>query len=208
MEEMGDSLMTGAVCGLIMNELEEMLNSCHTCVIQVGELMKVANCIFSREEYYDLLVLYKKFDSNLTILENLADQIDEPLNLLQAVSLKATMKELNREVEEIIKVLQLANERIDDSNVDINMAKLIQRFLKMDSFDSIHYEDLETAMEKTFIILQVMDIFDEGYEDTYYPFNYLKIDSFDNKISAYEHAIKKGISKDRIHNRYGAHLTT
>jgi len=207
MEDYGDALMTEAVCDLIMNELNEMMNSCHTCVLQVGEFMKVANCILNKDEYYDFLSLYKQFDSNLVILENLSEQIDEPLNILQAVSLKATMKELKREFEDIVLVLELANERIDDGDVDLNMAKLIQRILKLERFDAIHYEDLERAMEKTFIILQVIDTIDEIHDEAYYPFTYLKITSFDDKIAAYGHAIQNGIAKDQILNRYGAHLT-
>ena len=202
-----NALMTDAVCDLIMGELSETMDSCHTCVLQVGEFMKVANCILSKDEYYDFLGLYKQFDSNLVILENLSEQIDEPLNLLQAVSLKATMKELKREFEDIVLVLELANERIDDGDVDLNMAKLIQRILKLESFDAINYEDLEDAMEKTFIILQVVDTIDDNHDGMYYPFSYLKITSFDDKIAAYGYAIKNGIAKDQILNRYGAQLT-
>lgn len=207
MEEMGDSLMTGAVCELIMNELSETLTSCQTCALQVGEFMKVANCILSHTEYSDFLSLYKKFDSNLSILENLALQIDEPLNILQAVSLKATMKELIKDFDAIVIVLQLANTRIDDSDVDLNMAKLIQRLLKMESFDAIHYEDLQQAMEKTFLILKIMDYDDLEYDATYYPFMYLRVICFDDKIAAYQYAIKHGIGRDRIINRFGAGLT-
>jgi len=207
MDELGDSLMTEAVCDLIMKELDQMLASCQTCVLQVGEFMKVANCILSKEEYYDFLALYKRFDSDLVILESLADQIGEAMGILQAVTLKATMKELKKEIEEIVAVLQLANERIDDNNVDINMAKLLQRILKLKTFDAIYYEDLQGAMEKTFIILELIDSVAKDYDPCYYPFNYLRIRSFNDKIAAFEYALKQGISRDNILNRYGAQLT-
>ncbi|MCL1949161.1 MAG: hypothetical protein FWF59_05470 [Turicibacter sp.] len=207
MEELGDSLMTEAVCSLIMKELDQMMASCQTCVKQVAEFMKVANCILSRREFYDFLALYKRFDSDFVILENLAEQIDEPLNLLQAVTLKATMKELKKEVEEIVVILQLANERIDDNHVDVNMAKLIQRLMRLKPFESLYYEDLEKAMEKTFLILEVVDCIAKEYDNRYFPFNYLKISAFTDKVAAFQYAIGKGISRDDILNRHGSQLT-
>lgn len=202
MNGVGDSQMTDAVSGLILDELSETIDSCQACVIQVGEFMKVANCILTRDEFFGFLMKYKKFDSNLSILENLAGQLDEPMNILQAMSLKATMKELKKGFDDIVFILNLANDRIDSSDVDLNMAKLIQRLLKLDDFDAIHFDGLENAMNSTFLIYKVIDVVDENFEECYYPFNYLQIYSFNDKISAYQYALKNGLSKSRIINRF------
>ncbi len=70
-------------------------------------------------------------------------------------------------------------------------------------FDAIDYDDLSEAMESTFMILKVLDVFDEEYKEAYYPMNVLHIIPFHTKAEAYSYALQHGISRDFILNRHG-----
>ena len=207
MTALRDDFVLEEVSDVIMREVIETMRFCDECETQVNEFIQVANCVLKREEYYSLLELFRKFESNFNILQNLVEQIDDPLNALQAMTLTATMKVLKKDFEELVEILELANNRIDDSEIDFTMAKLIQRLLGLEDFDAIQYDNLAAAMDQTFLILKVVDMFDDEYEEEYFPFNLLKVAAFKDKISAYEYALKNGISRDRILNRYGAYLT-
>lgn len=207
MAEIGEDLVMVEVSEIIMRELRETMNYCDECETQVNDFIKIANCILNQDEYYDLLYKFKKFESSFSILDSLSAQIDYPLSILQVVTLKATMKELKSNFDQLIMVMQVANKRIDDNQIDFAMARLIQWLLKIVEFDAIAYEGLEEAMKNTIIVLELLTIFDLDYPKDYYPLNVLKLVSCKDKISAYEYALEKGISRDMIINRHGAHFT-
>lgn len=181
---------------------DELLNYCELCETKSNDFLKIANCILTRQEYYDFLALYKKFDNNYGILESLRSQLTAPSTLLQAVSISATIKEVQRNIDDLVKIMELANVRIDTQQIDIPMAHLIQRLIEFMDFDAIEYDDLVEAMSNTFLVLQVLDIFDQDYNPAYYPMNLLQVQSFNTKIEAYQYALSQGISKDFILNRY------
>lgn len=191
------------VSEIIMQELVRVMSCCNECEVRVNEFVKIANCILNREEYYQLLNQYKKFESNFNILESLSIQIDYPLSMLQIVTLKAMMKELKKDFEQLALMLEMSNERIDKGQINFPMAHLIQRILKVVEFDAINYDDLEQAMESSFIILKKTKLADPDYPQDYYPFNVLRIKLFKDKISAYKYALENGISRDYVLNRYG-----
>jgi len=207
MVEIGDDLLLVEVSEIIMGELTETKNYCDACEAQVNDFIKIANCILDRGEYYDLLYKFKKFASSFSILESLSAQIDYPMSILQAVTLKATMKELKNDFDQLIEIMEMSNKRIENNQIDFSMARLIQRLLKLVDFDAIAYEGLEEAMTNTIIVLETLTVFDMEYPKDYYPFNVLKLVSCKDKITAFEYALRKGISRDRIINRHGAHFT-
>lgn len=181
---------------------DEMLNYCEICETKSNDFIKIANCILTRQEYYDFLELYKKFDNNYGILESLVAQLTTPSTLLQAVSISATIKEVERNIDELVKVMELATIRIESQQINIPMAQLIERLVDFMDFDAIEYDCLVDAMVHTFLVLRVLDIFDREYNPAYYPMNLLQVDSFNTKIEAYQYALSQGISKDFILNRY------
>ena len=203
----GDEFLLEEASEIIMQELTETMSYCDECEIQVNDFIKIANCILSREEYYDLLEKYKKFESHFSILEALLSQIDFPLTVLQAVTTKATMKELMKDFNQIIEILELANIRIDANELDFPMAKFIQRLLKIVDIEAINYEDLDQAMEANILVLKTITVFDEDHPAEYYPFNVLRLIPCKDKIEAYQYAIQHGISKDYVINRHGAQFT-
>jgi len=203
----GDEFLLEEISGIIMQELAETMSYCDECETQVNDFIKIANCILNREEYYDLLNKYKRFESHFSILEALSAQLDYPLTVLQAVTIKATMKELKKDFDKIIEILELSNIRIDNNEIDFSMAKFIQRLLKLTDVQAINYEDLEIAMEGIIIVYEEVTIFDEKHPSEYYPFNVLKLVACKDKLEAYQYALKNGISRNQVINRHGAQFT-
>lgn len=201
-----DGWMTDEGAISLINAANEMLDYCELCESKGNEFIKIANCILSRQEYYDFLDLYKRFDNNYGILESLISQLTYPATILQAVSVSAVIKEIQRNIDELVEMMELSNVRIESEQINVHMAHLIERLVDFIDFDAIDYDDLTEAMTHTFIILSVLDIFDEGYKQAYYPMNVLHIKSFDTKLEAYTYALEHGISKDFILNRFGRPL--
>lgn len=201
-----DGWMTDEGAISLINAANEMLDYCELCESKGNEFIKIANCILSRQEYYDFLDLYKRFDNNYGILESLISQLTYPATILQAVSVSAVIKEIQRNIDELVEMMELSNVRIESEQINVHMAHLIERLVDFMDFDAIDYDDLTEAMTHTFIILSVLDIFDEGYKQAYYPMNVLHIKSFDTKLEAYTYALEHGISKDFILNRFGRPL--
>ena len=196
-----DEWMTDDGAISLIKAANEMLDYCELCESKGNDFIKIANCILSREEYYDFLDLYKRFDNNYSILESLISQLTHPATILQAVSVSAIIKEIQRNIDELVQIMELSNVRMESEQIDIHMAHLIEQLSDVIDFDAINYDDLSEAMTHTFMILSVLDIFDDAYQQAYYPMNVLHIKSFDTKLEAYTYALEHGISKDFILNR-------
>ena len=203
MTDVEDGFMSDERATSIIQAANDMLDYCELCESKVNDFIKIANCILTRQEYYDFLALYKRFDNNFGILESLVSQLTYPTTILQAVSISAVIKEIQRNMDELVDMMETSNVRIEAQQINVNMAKLIEELINFMDFDAIDYDDLDEAMTRTFIILKVVDVFDKEYKQAYYPMNVLHIISFDTKVEAYTYALEHGISKDFILNRYG-----
>ena len=126
-----------------------------------------------------------------------------PTTILQAVLITATIKEIQRNIEDLVQMMEVAHLRIETQQINVHMARLIERLIEFMDFDAIDYDDLSKAMESTFMILKVLDVFDEEYKEAYYPMNVLHIIPFHTKAEAYSYALQHGISRDFILNRHG-----
>lgn len=198
-----DGIISDEGATSIIQAANDMLDYCELCESKGNEFIKIANCILTRQEYYDFLDLYKRFDNNFGILESLVSQLTYPTTILQVVSISAVIKEIQHNIDELVERMELSNVRIEAQEINVHKAKLIERLIDFMDFDAIDYDDLDEAMMHTFIILRVVDIFDKEYKHAYYPMNVLHIISFDTKVEAYTYALEHGISKDFILNRHG-----
>ena len=88
-------------------------------------------------------------------------------------------------MDELVDMMETSNVRIEAQQINVNMAKLIEELINFMDFDAIDYDDLDEAMTRTFIILKVVDVFDNCDDFDYaslYPSiklviqkNYLKV---------------------------------
>lgn len=182
----------------VMLELSEILLFCETCEYQILELLKVVNCIFSRDEFYELIDGYKIFKSNIAILENLMMQLDSPITMLQVVAVRSMIRALKINFDQLIGMLELANDRIDDDDIDFKKAQLIQDLLAVTTFDVIDYDNFEASSGMAYLITQLLSSVSTSYNHRYGELNVLEILPFKTKHDAYTYALKNGISKDRV----------
>ena len=188
---------------MIASELSDIFVFCKECEKQTLELLKVATCLFDRNEIDELIEGYYQFSNNMVILENLLEQVEEPMTLLQVFAVKTMISEVKQNFDDLIDILETANLRIDDENIDFELAKLIPKLLDVVDFDVIDFDDMMAARNKMYLILDVIKQNDEKCSNL----DILKIHSFSDKVSAYKYALSNGISRDQILNKHGAYFT-
>lgn len=186
----------------VMLELSEILLFCETCEYQTLELLKVANCVFLRDEFYELVDGYQNFKSNLVILENLVGQVDAPITMLQVLAIKSMVRALKKNFDQLVGLLELANTRIDHDDIDFEAAQLIHDLLNIVAFDVIDYDDFEVASKAAYFVVRVLNPLSDGDHDHYKGLCVLFIHSFATRREAYAYALKNGISKDQVWRVY------
>ena len=186
----------------VMLELTEILMYCNTCEFQVLELLKVVNCIFSKEEFFELLDMNAKFKSNMEILGKLMSQVDRSITMLQLITVKSVVNELKENFDKIVEVLDKADKRIDGDEIDFGIAGILSYLLDIVEFDVVDYESFEDLQDARYFIATLMS--DEGVlrDPRYGSLNVLVTKSFKKKRDAYIYALKNGISKDMIWSMY------
>lgn len=191
---------------IFLNLLNETISYCDQCETQVHDFIKIANCVLTKEEYYEFLEGYRRFENNFGILESLATQISNPISTLEAISVGATVKEIRYNIDDLVDMMVLSNIRIDNQCINIEMATIIEKLVDLIEFDAIDYESFSEGMRNSYMILNRLDVLDKTYKSEYYPMIVLKVESFKDKISAYEYALKHGIRKDFIIQINGHHM--
>ncbi|MCL1990845.1 MAG: hypothetical protein FWG67_08155 [Defluviitaleaceae bacterium] len=186
----------------VMLELTEILLYCHTCEFQVLELLKVANCIFDKDEFFEVVDAYTTFKSNMEILENLLTQLDEPITMLQIVTVKSMLNQLKVDFDGLINILEDADTRIDYDKIDFDAAEILNELLDRLSFDVVDFESFEDAFSGRYFITYLMKPEDVGYNRRYGRLTVLKVERFKTKCAAYTYALKNGISKDMVWRTY------
>ena len=186
----------------VMLELTEILLYCHTCEFQVLELLKVANCIFDEEEFFEMVDSYTSFKSNMEILENLLSQIDSPITMLQIITLKSMMNELKANFETLIAMLEEADRRIDADEIDFDAATMLNELAFKTAFDIVDFYAFEEAVSAKYFTMCSINCEDDGYDPRYGKLNVLLTNPFKTKREAYIYALKNGISKDMVWGMY------
>ena len=186
----------------VMSELTEILLYCHTCKFQVLELLKVANCIFNKEEFFNAVNLYTHFKSNLEILEKILEQVDMPITMLQIITVKSMVSELKENFDKLVVVLEEADRRIDRDEIDFGAAGMLNDLLDKIEFEVVDFDDFKEALSARYFVTRLLNNQDVGYDSCYGDLNVLVIQSFKTKRSAYTYALKNGISRDMVWSMY------
>jgi len=183
----------------VLMELIEILLVCQNCDYQISELLKVANCVLKREEFFKLMAQYDVFKKNVCILEALIDEVEVPLKMVQILAMKTMVRELKREFDGLIVMLDMANNRIDQDDIDFEKAEVIHCLLDQVEFDVIDFDDFETNSEAQHLVLKVVD--ESEHDVRYTSFKMLRITGFEKRVDAYAYALQHGISKDMVVSR-------
>ena len=186
----------------VMLELTEILLYCNTCEFQVLELLKVANCIFDHDEFFAVVDAFTKFKSNLKVLETLLQQLEEPISMLQLITLKSMVNELRASFDGLIEILAMADALIDADEIDFEAASLLNELLEKLDYDVVDYDAFAAALESRYFIPVLVKPKDEDYNDRYGELDVLMIESFKTKRTAYIYALKYGLGKDSVWSVY------
>ena len=190
----------------VMFELTEILFYCHACEFQVLELLKVANCVFDKEEFFEIVDSYTNFKSNLEILENLMSQVDDPITMLQIITVKTMINELKENFDGLIGALDKADKRIDADKIDFDAAKLLNEIIGVVEFDVADFDAFEQALGVTqsggYFVICMMNARDRDEVSRYGDLNVLMLETFRTKREAYTYALKNGISKNLVWSMY------
>ena len=186
----------------VMLELTEILLYCHTCEFQVLELLKVANCIFGKGEFFEVVDLYTSFKSNLEILENLLKQVDAPITMLQIITVKSMVGELKENFDGLVEILEEADKRIDNDEIDFDAARMLNDLIDRSEFEVVDFDDFKEALSARYFVAYLMNHHDAGYDPRYGDLKVLVARPFKTKRAAYTYALKNGISKDMVWSMY------
>jgi len=185
----------------VLVELIEILLICQTCDYQISELLKVANCILKRDEFFELVASFGQFKKNVLILEGLMTEVEAPLKMVQILAMKSMVKELKSDFDGLVKMLDMANDRIDRDAIDFDGAELVHYLLDVVEFDVIDFDDFEQAIKRRYLVINVMNEEEHSYHNVYAPFKVLRMVTFAKRVEAYQYALKNGISRDKVLER-------
>lgn len=185
----------------MMLELTEIVLFCHTCEFRALELLKVATCIFNREEFFAAVSTYTKFKSNMDIFEKVLLQVDEPISMLQVVVIKSMINQLKDDFKELVDMLEIADLRIDEDQIDFDGASILNDLIDTTTFDVVDFDDFIEALSAKYVVIYLAEEHD-GTSETYGDLTVLKMSSFNTKKTAYTYALKSGISRDMVWHMY------
>jgi len=186
----------------IVMELTEIVLYCHTCEYRALELLKVANCIFDKDEFFKAVASYTKFKSNMDLFEKLLSQVDEPITMLQVVVIKSMINQLKTDFENVVEMLEEADARIDQDRIDFEAATLLNEMLDRVELDIVDFDSFEEALRARYFITYLLEETDEGYDPRYGGLTVLMVASFKTKRAAFTYALKHGISRDMVWSMY------
>ena len=166
------------------------------------DLLKVAPCVFNKDMMVSLLLDFQLLDKQMGNFETLAVQLDDPVNMAQAIMMDTMMKKLNKLMDRLVEYITTCNAMIEAQQFSPQKALLLEKLEANFSYDVVDWDDLNYAFDNTYLVAKVSDVLDEDYDQNYYPLHCLRLEGFKDKVSAYKYMLEHGISKDNLVLRY------
>ena len=166
------------------------------------DLMKVAPCVFDKDMMVSLLLDFQLLDKQMGNFELMATQLDDPVNMAQALMMDTMMKKLSQLMDRLVGYITTCNSMIEAQQFSPQKALLLEKLEENFSYDVVDWDDLNHAFDNPYLVAKVSDVLDEDYDQNYYPLHCLRLEGFKDKISAYKYMLANGISKDNLVLRY------
>lgn len=167
------------------------------------DLLRVAPAVFDEETFNKLLNHFQLFDNQSGNFENIVSQITEPvMTIAEAITVDVMMRKLSKTMDELVEFIKKCNAMVEAHNFSISKSLLLEKLDNNYSYDTVHYKDLDEAVNHPFLVVLTSDVLDEGYPQQYYPLHVLGIRSFDNKVDAMKYCLANKISRDNLILRY------
>ena len=168
----------------------------------VLDLLKVAPCVFDKDMMVSLLLDFQLLDKQMGNFETMATQLDDPVNMAQALVMDTMMKKLSKLMDRLVGYITTCNAMIEAQQFSPQKALLLEKLEENFSYDVVDWDDLDHAFNNPYLVAKVSDVLDEDYNQNYYPLHCLRLEGFKDKVSAYKYMLEHGISKDNLILRY------
>ena len=166
------------------------------------DLMKVASCVFDKDMMISLLLDFQLLDKQMGNFESIATQLDDPVNMAQALVMDTMMKKLSQLMDRLVEYITTCNSMIEAQQFSPQKALLLEKLESNFSYDVVCWDDLDHAFDNPYLVAKVSDVLDKDYDQNYYPLHCLRLEGFKDKVSAYKYMLEHGISKDNLVLRY------
>ena len=162
------------------------------------DLMKVAPCVFDKDMMVSLLLDFQLLDKQMGNFESMATQLDDPVNMAQALVMDTMMKKLSQLMDRLVGYITTCNTMIEAQQFSPQKALLLEKLEENFSYDVVDWDDLDHAFDNPYLVAKVSDVLDEDYDQNYYPLHCLRLEGFKDKVSAYKYMLANGISKENL----------
>ena len=166
------------------------------------DLIKVASCVFDKDMMVSLLLDFQLLDKQMGNFESMATQLDDPVNMAQALVMDTMMKKLSQLMDRLVGYITTCNAMIEAQQFSPQKALLLEKLEANFNYDVVDWDDLDHAFNNPYLVAKVSDVLDEDYNQNYYPLHCLRLEGFKDKVSAYKYMLEHGISKDNLVLRY------
>ena len=186
----------------IKDGIEIMYQNFDNIENNILDLMKIAPCVFNKDMMVSLLLDFQLLDKQMGNFETIATQLDDPVNMAQALMMDTMMKKLSQLIDRLVEYITTCNAMIEDKQFSPKKALLLEKLEENFSYDVVDWDDLDHAFDNPYLVAKVSDVLDEDYDQNYYPLHCLRLEGFKDKVSAYKYMLEHGISKDNLILRY------
>lgn len=192
----------------VKNAIDETFDNIFTCERNVDDLLKLAPCVFSQEEFFSLLEVRLEFYFRVSMFEKEATRITSMpmiMNTMDALQIQAIMIRINESFEMLSSYVKQFNTRFQSDQFDIDKFILLQKLQALGyEYDAVDYKELQDYIHNPnymFFIVDFKNPSDADSEGYGYDTNVLSIKPFKTRIEAYKYALQNGISRDSICTR-------
>ena len=162
------------------------------------DLMKVAPCVFDKDMMVSLLLDFQLLDKQMGNFESMATQLDDPVNMAQAIVIDTMMKKLSQLMDRLVGYITTCNSMIEAQQFSPQKALLLEKLEANFSYEVVDWDDLDRAFDNPYLVAKVSDVLDKDYDQNYYPLHCLRLEGFKDKVSAYKYMLVHGISKENL----------
>ena len=188
--------------------IDETYESIFTCEENVDKLLKLAPCVFSEKEFFELLEVRQEFYFRVGRFERMSTRLKEmPLitNTMEVLELQAVILTVNESFEMLSSYVNQFNTRFQSDQFDIDKFILLQKLeslgFEYDAVDYIELQNYISDLKNMFFIITIEDYLDRVNDVYGTDMNVLSIKPFKTRVDANIYALKNGISKDFIFTR-------
>ena len=186
----------------IKDGIEIMYQNFDNIENNILDLMKVAPCVFDKDMMVSLLLDFQLLDKQMGNFESMATQLDDPVNMAQAIVMDTMMRKLSQLMDRLVGYITTCNSMIEAQQFSPQKALLLEKLEANFNYEVVDWDDLNHAFDNPYLVAKVSDVLDEDYDQNYYPLHCLRLEGFKDKVSAYKYMLANGISKENLILRY------